>query len=76
MDMEEPPPLPLSSVHSADPHVNTDLDHCELLFQGAEAKIYKGMLLHRPVIIKQRLSKPYRVKELDQRLLRQRLAHV
>lgn len=33
-------------------------------------------MMSKPVIVKQRLSKSYRVKELDQKLLKQRLTHV
>ena len=29
-----------------------------------------------PIIVKKRLSKSYRVKELDEKLLKQRLTHV
>ena len=47
-----------------------------LLYQGAEAKVYLGRLFGKDVVVKERLSKKYRIKELDQKLLKQRLSHV
>jgi TP53 regulating kinase-like protein len=44
-----------------------------LVCQGAEAKVYLSTYLSKPVIIKERLSKSYRVKELDTKINKQRL---
>lgn len=44
-----------------------------LISQGAEGRIYSGTFLGRETIIKERLSKKYRVKELDSKLTKQRL---
>jgi TP53 regulating kinase and related kinases len=40
---------------------------------GAEGMIYESSYLGKPSIVKVRLSKRYRVPELDQRLNKQRL---
>lgn len=45
----------------------------ELIGQGAEGKVYATTFLNRPTIIKERLSKKYRVRELDEKLTLQRL---
>jgi TP53 regulating kinase-like protein len=45
----------------------------QLLFQGAEARIYKGKFVNRTVIIKERFSKNYRHPTLDERLNSKRL---
>ena len=45
----------------------------ELIFQGAEAKVYSCNLKNETVIIKERLSKRYRIPELDLRINKQRL---
>jgi TP53 regulating kinase-like protein len=45
----------------------------QLVAQGAEGKVYSTTFLSRPTIIKERVSKKYRVKELDSRLNIQRL---
>jgi len=39
-----------------------------LIYRGAEANIYLGSYLGRPAIIKQRVSKRYRLPELDREL--------
>lgn len=45
----------------------------EFVSQGAEGVIYKGLFLARPVIVKERISKNYRVRELDSKLNKQRI---
>jgi len=40
--------------------------------RGAEAKLKDGTLLSRKVVVKERMAKSYRVKELDERLRRER----
>ncbi len=45
----------------------------ELFSQGAEGKVYYSSLFGKPIVIKERLSKKYRVKELDSKLNKQRL---
>jgi len=44
-----------------------------LVYQGAESRVYESVYIDRPVIIKERLSKSYRVKELDKKINRHRL---
>lgn len=44
-----------------------------LIGQGAEGKVYSTIFLSRPTIIKERIPKKYRVKELDEKLTLQRL---
>jgi len=50
-----------------------DLSQFELLRQGAEAKIYKGVFLGQPCIVKERFSKKYRHPDLDARLTKERI---
>lgn len=45
----------------------------QLLYQGAEARLYLSTYLTVPAVIKERLSKKYRVPELDVKLNKQRL---
>ena len=45
----------------------------ELICQGAEGCIYATSYLGKPAVIKQRLSKSYRVKELDTKINKQRI---
>ncbi|KAM3138355.1 TP53 regulating kinase [Paramecium bursaria] len=45
----------------------------QLISQGAEAKIYIGQFLGDKIIIKQRFPKSYRLKELDDRINRERV---
>ena len=45
----------------------------EMISQGAEGKVYLSEYLGRPSIIKERVSKRYRVAELDTKLNKQRL---
>lgn len=45
----------------------------QLIGQGAEGKVYETVFLSRPTIVKERVAKSYRVKELDQKLTLQRL---
>ena len=44
-----------------------------LLSQGAEGKIYLGEFLSKKCLIKERFEKKYRVKELDQKLTKNRI---
>lgn len=44
----------------------------KIIGRGAEAILYKGELYNRTVLIKERIKKGYRIKELDRRLRRQR----
>jgi len=44
-----------------------------LIYQGAESRVYESLYIDRPVIIKERLSKSYRVKELDKKINKHRL---
>ena len=41
-------------------------------FKGAEAVVSKSTLLGRPVVIKERIKKTYRISELDEKLRRER----
>jgi len=45
----------------------------ELFQQGAEARLFKGTWLGRPVLVKERLAKPYRHPDLDARLTGERM---
>ncbi|EIE22357.1 kinase-like protein [Coccomyxa subellipsoidea C-169] len=45
-----------------------DLQTCQLVSQGAEAKLWKGVYLGRPTIVKQRFNKKYRHSTLDTKL--------
>ncbi|KAJ8679121.1 hypothetical protein QAD02_014908 [Eretmocerus hayati] len=45
----------------------------ELIAQGAEARLYKGIYLDRPVLIKERFEKKYRHPDLDSRLTKERI---
>mmetsp|Transcript_22388 Transcript_22388/g.37445 ORF Transcript_22388/g.37445 Transcript_22388/m.37445 type:complete len:258 (+) Transcript_22388:53-826(+) len=45
----------------------------ELICQGAEGRIYATQFCGRPAILKERLSKSYRVPELDRKINRQRI---
>jgi len=44
-----------------------------LLSQGAEGRVFETEYLGRPAVVKERVSKAYRVAELDVRINRQRL---
>ncbi|MDE1833658.1 MAG: Kae1-associated serine/threonine protein kinase [Candidatus Micrarchaeota archaeon] len=44
----------------------------EMISEGAEARIYAGMFLDIPAAIKERVSKAYRVRELDSSIISQR----
>jgi hypothetical protein len=46
---------------------------CEMISQGAEGKVYRSQFMSRTVIIKERVSKGYRVPELDKKLNKQRI---
>lgn len=43
-------------------------ENYELIAQGAEARLYKGTYLNRPVLIKHRFVKKYRHESLDKSL--------
>lgn len=45
----------------------------ELISQGAEGKVFATIFLSKPTIVKERVPKKYRVKELDVKLTLQRL---
>jgi TP53 regulating kinase-like protein len=45
----------------------------EFLFQGAEARVYTTSFMGVPAVLKERLTKSYRVKELDRKINKQRL---
>lgn len=44
----------------------------ELIAQGAEARVYKGVYLGRPALIKERFEKKYRHVDLDTRITKDR----
>ena len=46
----------------------------QLIRQGAEARIYSGEFLGKPVIVKERFQKSYRLPELDRKLTHRRMA--
>lgn len=45
----------------------------EFMFQGAEARVFSASYLGMPAVVKERLSKSYRVKELDTKIIKQRM---
>jgi len=45
----------------------------ELLYQGAEARVYNCTFLGKPCVLKERFTKKYRVAELDQKITQQRI---
>ena len=45
----------------------------ELIYQGAEARIYDCKFFSKPCILKERFTKKYRVAELDQKITQQRI---
>ncbi|XP_065917523.1 EKC/KEOPS complex subunit TP53RK-like [Dysidea avara] len=45
----------------------------ELLYQGAEARVYNCTFLGKSCILKERFTKKYRVAELDQKITQQRI---
>ncbi|RLF12665.1 MAG: Kae1-associated kinase Bud32 [Thermoprotei archaeon] len=47
----------------------------ELIKKGAEAELYKVTFLGLPAILKRRVPKPYRARELDEYIRRTRTAH-
>jgi tRNA A-37 threonylcarbamoyl transferase component Bud32 len=51
------------------------MDQLELVLisQGAEGKVYTTDFLSRPTIVKERLSKKYRTRELDYKINKQRM---
>lgn len=48
--------------------METPFEDYELIAQGAEARLYKGTYLNRPVLIKHRFKKKYRHESLDESL--------
>lgn len=55
--------------------VISDLDKSkwQLVFQGAESRVYRGEYNSSPAILKERFVKTYRVPELDQKLTKERI---
>ncbi|KAK9840951.1 hypothetical protein WJX81_002223 [Elliptochloris bilobata] len=49
------------------------LHNCKLIQQGAEARVWEGVYLGKPAVLKQRFSKRYRHPSLDARLTQTRL---
>ncbi len=51
------------------------MELCEgkLIRQGAEGRIYEGIFLGRPCVIKERFPKTYRHPSLDERLTKERM---
>eukprot|EP01061_Rhynchopus_euleeides_P043706 TRINITY_DN7635_c0_g1_i1.p2 TRINITY_DN7635_c0_g1~~TRINITY_DN7635_c0_g1_i1.p2 ORF type:complete len:217 (+),score=54.48 TRINITY_DN7635_c0_g1_i1:1002-1652(+) len=45
----------------------------DLLFSGAEARVYRGQFHGKPCIIKERFSKTYRIEKVDQQLRGRRI---
>ncbi|MGO9646397.1 MAG: KEOPS complex kinase/ATPase Bud32 [Candidatus Bathyarchaeia archaeon] len=52
-----------------------ELIHPKLIYKGAEAEIYLQEWFNEPAIRKTRISKPYRVEQLDEVIRRTRTAH-
>ncbi|CAL7935776.1 unnamed protein product [Xylocopa violacea] len=53
--------------------MTNNMNDFELIAQGAEARIYKGIYLGKPTLIKERFEKKYRHAELDVRLTKDRI---
>ena len=51
-------------------------ENVDLLFQGAEAKLYTVKYEDKCILVKERLAKRYRHAELDQRLTSRRITQV
>ncbi|XP_017782550.1 PREDICTED: TP53-regulating kinase [Nicrophorus vespilloides] len=49
------------------------MENFELIKQGAEGRIFKGLYLGKPSIIKERFEKKYRHRELDNHLTKERI---
>ncbi|KAK4876663.1 hypothetical protein RN001_009169 [Aquatica leii] len=49
------------------------MENFELIKQGAEARIFKGLYLGKPTLIKQRFEKKYRYPDLDEHLTKERI---
>lgn len=49
------------------------MEGCELIKQGAEAKLYQGLYLGKPAMIKERFVKKYRQPELDTQITNERI---
>ena len=45
----------------------------ELLYKGAEASIWKSEYLEMPTVVKQRIAKSYRIKEIDEKIRKARI---
>ncbi|KOX77364.1 TP53-regulating kinase [Melipona quadrifasciata] len=54
-------------------HVLNNMNDFELIAQGAEARVYKGIYLGKPTLIKERFEKKYRHADLDKRLTKDRI---
>ncbi|CDW53019.1 WD40 and F-box-like and Pkinase domain containing protein [Trichuris trichiura] len=66
--------IPLSvSTMTEDRQTFDTSEGMKLIAQGAEAKLFHAVFLGRKVIVKERFPKSYRVKELDERLRKERL---
>ncbi|XP_076246502.1 TP53 regulating kinase isoform X2 [Calliopsis andreniformis] len=50
-----------------------NMENCELIAQGAEARVYKSIYLGKPTLIKERFEKKYRHVDLDTRLTKDRI---
>lgn len=50
-----------------------NMNNFELIAQGAEARVYKGVYLGRPTLIKERFEKKYRHFDLDVHLTKDRM---
>lgn len=48
-------------------------DGLELIAQGAEARLFKGVYLGKSVLVKERFQKKYRHPDLDERLTKERI---
>ena len=51
------------------------VDH-HILSQGAEGRLYIGDIFGMKCVVKERFQKKYRVKELDEKLTKQRILQV
>lgn len=50
-----------------------NMNNFELIAQGAEARVYKGIYLGKLTLIKERFEKKYRHADLDKRLTKDRI---
>lgn len=69
-----PPPPSATTSPQPPPPPTTPPTSWQLIFQGAEARVYKAKdALHQDCAIKERLSKPYRHADLDAKINKSRL---